>query len=71
MKISTGSSAWGGAAPEQPPGQPPPEALAEQADQCGENGERGGRRHSRKLPQRARLVNRNNICDGFGGAAAG
>jgi hypothetical protein len=41
----------GGASPKQPPRQPPPEALAEQADQCGENGERGGRRHGGYVAQ--------------------
>ncbi len=46
----------GGSAPEKPPGQPPPEALAEQADQCGEGGERGGTRHGGYVSQRAGLV---------------
>jgi hypothetical protein len=46
----------GGFAPKQPPGQPPPEALAEQADQLGDDGERGGRRHGGYVAQRARRV---------------
>jgi hypothetical protein len=45
-----------GFAPKQPPRQPPPESLAEQADQCGENGERGGRRHGGYVAQRTGLV---------------
>jgi len=46
----------GGSAPEKPPGQPPPESLAEQADQVGDDGERGGRRHGGYVSQPARLV---------------
>jgi hypothetical protein len=46
----------GGSTPKQPPGQPPPEALAEQADQLGDDGERGGRRHGGNIPSWAYRV---------------
>jgi hypothetical protein len=62
----------GCSAPEQTPRQPPPEALAEQADQCGEHGERGGRRGTMYRNRRG-LSRENNIlpnvemrCAGFG-----
>jgi len=50
----------GGAAPEKTPHEPPPETLAEQADQLGDDGERGGGRHSGKVAQSAGLVKKNN-----------
>jgi len=45
-----------GSAPEKPPRQPPPETLAEQADQVGDDGERGGGRHGGYVSQPARRV---------------
>jgi hypothetical protein len=46
----------GCSAPEQTPRQPPPESLAEQADQLRDDGERGGRRHGGYVSQCARGV---------------
>jgi hypothetical protein len=48
----------GGSAPEKTPHQPPPESLAEQADQMGDDGERGGRGHGGYVSQPARCVKR-------------